>query len=75
MISKYPVELNDAWVDACIKLWNLCDKYDRDVSNLTIWDAFRLLYLERVPKEDKGRRAEGINSKYVIKPYKRRAKK
>lgn len=66
-------QLRDAWTAACVKLWNLCKKYDRDTDKITVWDGFRLLYFERIPKEEKGRRAEGINHPFVS--WKERTKK
>lgn len=65
MENKYPISLSDAWTVACVKLWNLCKKYDRDTDKLTIWDGFKLLYLENVPKEEKGRRASGVHKPFV----------
>jgi len=60
--NKYPVSLSDAWLEACSRLLDLCEESHRDTDNVTLWDAFKLLYLERVPSDDCqycGRRAKG----------------
>lgn len=59
-MSEYPTSLSDAWVDACIRLWSLCENSGRDTSNITIWDGFRFLYLKKVPQDLRGRKSKGV---------------
>jgi len=55
------MSLNDAWAESCMRLWYLCEKYNRDTDELTLWDAFKLLYFESVPDNlDAGRKAKGV---------------
>jgi len=62
-MKNYPKSLSDEWVDYCFRLWNLCEKYDIDTDKATMWDAFRLLYLESVPDNfSAGRKAKGANN-------------
>lgn len=56
---KYSMSLSDAWVDSCVRLWHLCEKYDIDTEKITLWDAFKLLYLESV-SDNLGRKARGV---------------
>lgn len=59
--KKYPITLSDAWVEACERLWFLCEKYNRNIEETTLWDAFRLLYLDSVPDNlIAGRKAKGV---------------
>ena len=50
------MNLNEAWLSACLKLWDLCMESGRDTKNITIWDGFKLLYLESIPPNRSGRR-------------------
>jgi hypothetical protein len=50
------MSLNEAWLLACLKLWGICKEYDREIDNVTVWDGFKLLYLECIPPNRSGRR-------------------
>jgi len=62
---SYPKSLSDAWVDSCFRLWILCEKYGYSTDKITIWDAFRLLYLDNVPDVGVGRKAKGVNNVFT----------
>lgn len=60
---KYPMSLSDAWVDSCIELWEMRDRFNVSMDKLTIWDGFMLLYNERVVSDDKcGRKSKGATN-------------
>lgn len=55
--------LSDAWVDSCLRLWSMCERAGRNTDNITLWDAFKLLYLDNVPDNlVRGRKATGVNN-------------
>ena len=57
---SYPKSLSDAWVESCCRLYDLCEKYGIDTEKATVWDAFKLLYLESVPDLKSGRKSKGV---------------
>lgn len=59
--NKYPTSLGDAWLSSCYRIWNLCEKYGLSTEGITLWDAFRLLYLDSVPDLGAGNKAKGVN--------------
>jgi len=53
--------LSEAWADACVRLWETLEHNNQTalMDNATLWDGFKMLYLERVVPET-GRRARGV---------------
>lgn len=63
--SEYPISLSDAWLLSCHRLWHLCEKYSLSTKDVTIWDAFKLLYLDSVPDLGAGKKAKGVNNVFT----------
>jgi hypothetical protein len=58
------MDLATNWANACYKLWVISEGVQWiDREELTVWDAFKLLYLERI-KNETGR--EVINPDVLI---------
>ena len=60
---KYPMSLSDAWSDACIELWEMRNRFNIKVDELSVWDGFQLLYNKTVTDDKKcGRKAKGARN-------------
>jgi hypothetical protein len=41
------------WYDKCIELWSMSDKRPYLKEDITIWDAFKYLYVQLTPKSNR----------------------
>ncbi len=56
--------LSEEWVQSCLDIWSLSRNRYIDRDKLTLWDAFRFLYLK---KTDDGGSGKSANRRKIIK--------
>ncbi len=41
--------LSELWISACVEIWELAKDRPLIRDTATLWDAFRYLYMQRIP--------------------------